>query len=198
MKSLIVTSLLLGLTAIVSASIITQNTSATNVTGGSGFFIGQSVTTPGGGPWDNIGFNYVDNNSNPFALGGLYLLTQTYTGLPSGLSNATPGFVASTSTISGGVWTFASGVTLSASTQYFFYMDTAFNGSEILFSYPGTYAGGVASQADNFLPNYSDNRAVDMTFTLAGTQFTAVPEPATASLMLAAIGLAAAFRRRRA
>jgi hypothetical protein len=76
--------------------------------------IGHSVTTPIGGPWNSITFNFygtVVNNlgqgvalGSTLAYGDLYILTQTYTGLPSGLSTATPGFLATTSTISSGEW----------------------------------------------------------------------------------------------
>ena len=129
----------LGASGNASATVITQNTTGTSATILSGFYDGQSVTTPAGGPWNSIGFNFVQcgnpsgtsclaGTNSPYALGNLYLLTQVYDGLPSGLSSATPGFVAEATTIVGGVWTFASSVTLTPSTQDFFYMDTAFTG----------------------------------------------------------------------
>src|SRR5580704_9531985 len=142
------------------ADIITQNTAGSQATIGSGFSEGQSITTPTGGPWDNLAFNFeqcldpsgtscLSTTNSPFALGGLFLLTQKYDGLPSGLSSATPGFIADTTTITGGVWNFAPGVTLSPSTQYFFYMNTALDGPEVVYSGADPYAGGQSFEANS-------------------------------------------------
>jgi hypothetical protein len=173
-KSIVVSVLLLGLTATASAaSVITQNTSGSQATVLSGFYAAQSVTTPTGGPWNTIGFSFEQcatpsgtsclstTTNSPFALGGLYLLSQIYDGLPSALSSATPGFIGFTSTITGGVWTFASSLTLNPSTQYFFYMDTAFNGPEILYSTANPYAGGLATGTDPASPPSQSLRRMD-------------------------------------
>eukprot|EP00456_Euglypha_rotunda_P024802 TRINITY_DN20210_c0_g1_i4.p2 TRINITY_DN20210_c0_g1~~TRINITY_DN20210_c0_g1_i4.p2 ORF type:complete len:106 (+),score=26.47 TRINITY_DN20210_c0_g1_i4:199-516(+) len=53
-------------------------------------FIGQSITTPSGGPWTNVTFNLYDVSDNPSANGTLYLLTQEYLGAPNALSSGTP------------------------------------------------------------------------------------------------------------
>lgn len=196
-----------------AAAIIAQNTSGTSATIGSGFANGQSVTTGGGGPWDNIQFNFeqclepsgtscLSTTNAPFALGDLFLLSQTYDGLPSGLSSATPGFIAEATTISGGVWTFASSVTLNPGTEYFFYMDTAFNGPEVLYSTANPYAGGQAFEANSgngpsYGPDDSILSNVDYVFTLTGTS-TSAPEPGTAVLLvlvMAAVAGARALRR---
>jgi hypothetical protein len=127
-------------------------------------------------------------------VGNLYLLTQVYDGLPSGLSSSTPGFVAEATTISGGVWTFASSVTLNPSTQYFFYMDTAFTGVETLYSFADPYPGGQAYGANTGNgPTYgaddSPLATVDYVFALTGTAApSTVPEPGT--LTLAGLALA--------
>jgi hypothetical protein len=198
------------------ADIITQNTSGTQATVLSGFFDGQSVTTPAGGPWNNIQFNFeqcvtpsgtscLSNANTPFALGGLYLLSQIYDGTPAGLSNATPGFIAFTNTITSGVWDFAPGVTLNPGTQYFFYMDTAFNGLEVVYSNANPYPGGQSFEANSGNgPAYGPDDAIianqDHVFTLAGNPVNSVPEPATTAFTVFGIaGLVAAqtLRRRR-
>jgi hypothetical protein len=194
------------------ADIITQNTSGTQATILTGFSDGQSVTTPTGGPWDNLGFNFeqcvdpsgtscLSTTNSPFALGGLFLLTQKYDGLPSGLSSATPGFIADTTTIVGGVWDFASSVTLNPSTQYFFYMNTAFNGPEVVYSTANPYAGGQSFEANSGNgPTYGPDDSVianeDHVFALTGNP---VPEPGMRALLvlvLASLVGAQALRRR--
>ena len=55
---------------------------------------GVSLTTPVGGPWDSITFNFFDTNGDPEANGNLYILTSQYLGTPNGLSTLTPGFLA--------------------------------------------------------------------------------------------------------
>jgi hypothetical protein len=205
-----------GPTASASPVIIQQNTSGTLATVGSGFSDGQSITTPAGGPWDDIGFNFaqcatpsgtscLSTANPPFALGGLYLLTQKYDGLPSGLSSATPGFIAFTSTITGGVWTYAPGVTLNPSTQYFFYMDTAFDGPDVVYSDSNPYPGGQSFEANSGNgPTYGPDDSIianeDHVFALTGNAVNSVPEPGTAALMvfgLAGLVGAQTLRRRR-
>ena len=93
-------------------------------------WVGQSVTMPAGGPFDNIRFNWYTSRfiglspSSPTAFGTLYLLKQEYLGLPGDLSPSTPGFVARSASISEGQYLFAPGVTLTSGTQYWFYTDT--------------------------------------------------------------------------
>jgi hypothetical protein len=126
--------------------------------------------------------------NTPFALGGLFLLTQKYDGLPSGLSSATPGFIADTTTIVGGVWTFAPGVTLNPSTQYFFYMNTAINGPEVVYSGGNPYAGGQAFEANSgngptYGPDDSIIPNIDHVFDLTGDPVGSVPEPGMGALL---------------
>lgn len=168
-------------------------------TGGSGFVLGQSVTTPAGGPWNNITFNWVHETGAPYAVGGLYLLTQAYAGTPLALSSSTPGYVANTSVIIDGVWRFSVGVTLNPSTQYFLYMDSGFTGQQVLHSVANTYSGGYASQADTVSEDFRGMTNIDLVFALNGDQLgLAAPEPGSAAMsLLAASGFLLARIRRR-
>jgi hypothetical protein len=197
------------------AGVITQNTSGTLATIGSGFSDGQSITTPSGGPWNDIGFNFeqcldpdgtscLSTTNAPYALGALYLLSQIYDGLPSALSSSTPGFIASTTTIVDGVWTFAPGVTLNPSTQYFFYMAAEFDGVEIVYSDSNPYAGGQTFEANSGNgPTYGPDDSIladsDHVFAVTGNSVSStVPEPGAGALMaLALAGLAGAQTLRR-
>src|SRR5262245_9193423 len=90
---------------------------------------GQRVTTPAGGPWDNITFNWYSGGRGdvPIALGTLYVLDREYLGLRSGLSTDTPGFLA----VGHGVgvayplpqYAFDPAFTLQPDTTYWFYSD---------------------------------------------------------------------------
>jgi hypothetical protein len=156
------------------------------------FVPGQSVTTPVGGPFDNILFNWYNSTGAPTAAGSLFALTQSYTGTPAALSAATPGFLASTSTINSGVYVFTPGVTLQGNTQYFFYATVPIlnQGAAI-----GTYPGGNLYAANDTTVSFSNVAGQDANFTLSGTT-AGVPEPS--SLLLFGAGLlAVAFFRQR-
>ena len=194
MKPVLFSTLLLGFAASAGAEIITSNTSGSAATVGSGFYLAQSVTTPTSGYWDDITFNFVNASGNaPFALGGLYLLSEAYAGLPGDLSSSTPGYVAYTNTIGSGAWEFT-GVILQPGTQYFLYTDTEFNGPEILYSTSNPYAGGEAYEATNSTSDYVGVGSIDTQFALTGD---AAPEPGTLGLFVGAAGMAAVFFRRR-
>jgi len=190
--------LIVGLAYASSAqSVITENTSGSIASGGSGFTLGQSVTTPAGNSWTNISFNLVDSIShNPYAEGELFLLSASYAGTAASLSSSTSGFLASTANITNGEWVFAPDVTLNPSTQYFFYMGTSFDGShEVLFSGSNPYSGGEALEALGSDP-YGPVSGADLVFTLSGT-VVPVPEPTTLALTgLGGLSLLL-FRRRK-
>lgn len=87
---------------------------------------GQSVAIPGTGTYNNLRFNWYHYNpaGTPVAFGTLYLLSQEYTGLPSGVGPGTPGFVARSETIKDGQYIFPATVTVAGGKRYWFYSDT--------------------------------------------------------------------------
>jgi hypothetical protein len=152
--------------------------------GGPGFtinsFAGQSFTTPTGGPWSHLTFNFFSpNDAAPVAAGTAYLLSQQYSGMPGNL-NGQPGFLGASTGIVSGAYVFALPLTLQPNTQYFLYEDTA-----ISISAGNTISGGQAYVAGNGSPNFVPaNGAVSFDFRLSGD----VPEPST--WLLFGVGLA--------
>lgn len=168
----------------------------------SGDAYGQSVTTPVGGPWDSIEFNFLgttpsNETISDFALGGLYVLSQAYTGAPDALSSSTAGYLGFTSTINDGTWDF-SGVTLQPSTQYFFYMNSLVPlGNAVELDTSSSYTGGSVYYSGSVSSSYANVSSASAEFDLTGTQVSGAPEPGTALLMAGAAALVAIFRRRR-
>jgi hypothetical protein len=162
---------------------------------GSATPVGQSVTTPTGGPWHSITFNFYDFGSNPFATGNLYLLDQAYAGTPAALSSSTTGYIG-TGTASGGVWTFDPSVTLQASTQYFFYLDTV-PGTTLQSDSANGYAGGRLYVAGSTASNYFSSAGDDLNFTLEGTASPApIPGAGLLSYLVVGCGGLTAFRKK--
>jgi hypothetical protein len=101
----------LGLfSVLVMADTIVQNTAgaSSNIVS---IEVGQSLTTGAGGPWNNITFAFLGPAGN-VAGGDLFILSSAYSGTPSGLSSATSGFLAQSTGVGGGAWTFAPTFTL--------------------------------------------------------------------------------------
>ncbi len=157
---------------------------------------GQQVTTPSGGPWNNIFFNFYDGNGNSVALGTVFLLSQSYSGTASALSSSTPGFIASAVGGGlGGVYAFASSVTLQANTAYYFY-DSALSsgewGNNANFSAIGSGYQGYGAANGGATLSYT-TRPFAQAFNLTGTDV-AAPEPpaiiltSTALLALGVLG----------
>jgi hypothetical protein len=182
------------------AGIITSNSTGTSLSNVNGVgSLGQSVTTPTGGPWDHLSFHFVKSDGTDYAQGTLYLLSQSYSGNRFGLSSGTAGFLASTSTITAGNWVFADNVTIQQNTHYFFYMDSLFLGPEVKFSLFNPYLGGNTFQATG-AGNYAATPANDLRFSLNGTEVSAVPEPSTFvsfGTMMTLGGAAYGWRRRK-
>jgi hypothetical protein len=156
------------------------------------FFVGQSVTTPGTGPWNELTFNWFDPNGAAVAGGTLFVYDQAFAGTPAALSAAAPGFIGQSATIVAGVWHFDPSVILQANTLYFFYSNVALSVSGS--GGPATaYPGGSAffsNGVEAFFTDLDD----DANFRLTGTP---VPEPASGLLLLTGLAAARLARRRR-
>jgi hypothetical protein len=171
------------------AATVDQNNGGAS-TGAAGFY-GESFITPAGTSFNNIVFTFLTNHptDDPFALGTGFLLSSQYLGTPAALSNATPGFLGQ-ATASGNLYTFAPSLTLSPSTTYFFYENSAVpatNGSNSIWG--GNADAGrqfyyTNSSASNFSP-----QGAAANFRVTGS---AVPEPSTSALLLS-VGLASLF-----
>lgn len=102
----------------IQAGTIVQNTGGGSITGPA--FFGQPFTTPSGGPWVNIKFNFFQDSGTVAAANGTaYIFTSAYTGTPSGLSASS--FLAAGPAIFGVSYNFAPSFTLQPNTQYFLY-----------------------------------------------------------------------------
>jgi hypothetical protein len=174
---------------VANGAVITEFTAGT--ASASALFVGQSLTTPAGGPWNQLSFNFLSDTlggTTPSGAGTLFLLTSSYAGTPAGLSSLTPGFLAQSQSLAGGIYSFAPSVTLQPSTPYFFYTD-----SSILVSGSNSdaFPGGNAFLSSGSGVSYSAFGG-DANFRLSGA--VAVPEPGT--LLLLSLGLAAVCLKR--
>lgn len=161
-------------------------------------YVGQSFTTPSGGPWNNVTVDFFSNSTSttPEATGDLYLLNQPYTGTPPNLSSSTPGFLAeaTTLTVAGGgqEHSFATSVQLASSTQYFVYEDAPTPASTFYFDTSGS-GGQTYYQSPNSTTGFS-SPPVEANFLVQGT--VATPEPASLTLFTVG-GVGLLLRRRR-
>ena len=194
MKIIKIRLLVLGLCLSVGAfaATITENTTGPTILG-TNAYVGQSFTTPGGGPWNNITVNFATTAGTPVALGTLYLFTAAYSGTPAALSGA--GAFATSVSIVSNQWTFASGVSLASSTLYFFYSDALFGANAIGGSASNPYAGGDNYYTFSSTTAFSLNAGADARFNVSGTS-SAVPEPATYATLAAGMLLVGYLRKR--
>jgi hypothetical protein len=142
------------------------------------FYAGQSFTTPAGGPWGNITFNFFSDASpatTPNAIGTAYLLSQVFAGTPAALSPAAPGFIATDTSIVGNVYVFDPSVMLQPNTQYFLYSNALFPGGSVTGGPAGSGLYVTVSSDSSFTPG-----AGTFNFALDGT---AAPEPGSLSLL---------------
>ncbi|MFO0847036.1 MAG: hypothetical protein U0871_00545 [Gemmataceae bacterium] len=190
-RLLLTCGLLAALPTASPAAIIVGYTPGGSAIGPGNNFSGQSLLTPAGGPWNNLAFSFFSDQAAtvPSAAGTLYLLTQEYLGTPAGLSAATPGFVAASTSVSAGAYLFAAGVTVQPNTPYFVYSDSQVptNGRTT----PGTYPDGIYYIAGGSGTNYGQFPAADAFFRLTGDVAAVNAVPAPAGLILAGLGLPA-------
>lgn len=177
-----------------SAGVIVQNLGG-NAPGGSGAYFGESFTTPSGGPWDDLAFNFYSDAPPATLLAGgtAFLLTMQYLGTPSALGASTPGFVAESTGISGGQYIFAPGVEVLPGTTYWVYENGAIGASggnavsgDVAYYTPSASSDFVALSEETGVAN----------FTLDGT-VAGVPEPATVGTLLGGLAVLAAVRCRK-
>jgi hypothetical protein len=188
--------LALAWAAIASADVLQQNIGGTDPNVAN--YFGESFTTPSGSPFNDILFTYFADaaGTTPFATGSLFLLSTLYTGAPDGLSPATSGYIATSTGITGGQWSFAPSVTLQSNTQYFVY-----TGSIIP---AGSFMGGnVTAEAAYFASGATANfrpSAITANYRVSGdpvvTTGGAAPEPGTMGLLAGSLLFAAQLRRR--
>jgi hypothetical protein len=155
-------------------------------------YLGQSVLTGAGGPWNNITFAFLGSGGAGLAAGDLFVFNKAYTGTESGLISGA-GLLAESTGIVNGAWTFASTLTLAANTEYYFYSDNLFGPNTVFGDYSAsTYSNGMAYGA---VPSYgildfTADTTADANFSLTGTQ-KAIPAPEPDSIVLLGGGLLA-------
>ena len=178
------------------ATVIVQNIAGT-LGSGSGFFFGQSFTTPSsGGPWDDITFNFFTNvpPTTAEASGNAFLLSQQYLGTPSNLSSSTPGFLAESTVITGGMHVFSTALELSPGTQYFVYE----NAVSPTLTGANTISGGQLYFASNTSPDFAGD-VISLNFTVSGDVVSAaVSEPSPLMVLVIALLGFGLLRRYRA
>jgi hypothetical protein len=190
LKRLLLWTVFAATATLVPAQVIVQYTAGPAV--GTDYW-GQSFTTPGGGPWSNITFNFYSTAasgsnpaSTPTAVGSAFLLTQEYLGTPAALSASTPGFVAESVSISGGMYIFAPSVVLNSGTKYWVYE----NASMFI---TGSNTAGTSAQALYVAPNATSNFINTGTelanYTVSGTPTVpGIPVPPSILLTIVALG----------
>jgi hypothetical protein len=154
---------------------------------------GESFTTPSGGPWNSISFNFYSDvpPTTAAAAGDAFLLTQEYLGTPSALSSSTPGFLAESVGISGGKYIFNTSVVLNPATEYWVYEDVVMS---ISGSPTGGGPSGQAYFANDTASNFTDLGGGQIAnFTLTSS----VPEPSSILLLCTGLGGLAGMIRRK-
>jgi hypothetical protein len=158
--------------------------------------LGQSLTTPIGGPWNNLTFNWFDTGGtpnagvpNPIATGTLFLLNQEYLGTPGALSAATPGYIGQSQIIAGGMYWFSSSLIIQPNTTYFFYTNqTVPNNSGDGDVIAGSAYGDIGSGG-----TYVSFNGIDARFRLQGS---VIPEPSGMLLIVMALAVGLLSTRR--
>lgn len=170
--------------AALAAALPARATTLADYTAGttdSGGYFGLAFTTPSGGPWDEITFNFFAvDGTTPVAAGTAYLFTSAYTGSPTGLSSAS--YLAASTGVSSNVYDFSATFTLQPGTTYYIYEDTRIA--------VGANGDGTGSYAANppSLPDFGSFTFVSLNFQAAGDP---APVPETSAFFLAGFGAAA-------
>lgn len=185
---LVMTAFALFVTAQAQAATIVQDTSG-STSSRFQFFWGQSFTTPTGGPWSSVTFNFYDLTLTPYAAGTGYLFTAAYAGTPANLASA--GAVAASALSDGSVYSFAPDFRLMPATQYFFYED-----APMRLLGGGTDAiGGTAVFTQNGTGTFVSAGGQNADFKVSGS-VAAVPEPAGWAMLVVGFGSLGAMARR--
>ena len=175
------------------AGIIVENSSG-NHQDDFALYVGQQATTPSGGPWHDLTFNFFSDipATTPSATGTLFLLSQQYLGPPSGLSSATSGFIAESTGIAGNAYVFDPSVTIQPNTSYWFYSPTQFPPDDP--SFGNLVSGEQFYSSESAGSNFGAVASTSSNFRLSGDVVpfvTTVPEPASLALFgLGGLGLA--------
>jgi hypothetical protein len=173
------------------AGVIVQNLGGPSI-GNTNAFLGQSFTTPSGGPWDDITFNFFSNvpPTTPAATGTAFLLSQQYLGTPSNLSSSTPGFLGDSTGITGGMYLFPTTLELQPGVQYFVYENALIPPV----SGNNNFSGGQQYLAGDASINFG-GLGVSTNFTVSGDIASGVPEPPPLLVLVTAL-LGFGFLRR--
>jgi uncharacterized protein (TIGR03437 family) len=197
----------------VNGTLIVNNAVSSNVGGHTpappGSFIGQSFTTPGGGPWTSITFSFfADQGQTPGAAGTAYLFTQPYTGTPGDLAaflghplvvaargGAKPhvvpaGFLAASTGTSGGAYFFAPSLTLQSNTRYYLYVDAPAGSfpAGIMTGGTGDTSFAAGSSSSGFVTSTGSANFLLSAVSTAPPTPPIIPPPLTSSVSLTSSG----------
>ena len=133
-------------------------------------------------------------DTTPVAAGTGYLLSSAFAGIPAGLSSTS--FLGS-ATAASGLYTFNTGVTLTANTQYWFYEDSVLNPIDLGIGNTGQTLYISNSPSATYNSGAFANNGINFRLTGDSPGGATTPEPST--LLLGLIGFAClgaiAFRR---